>query len=106
LLAVARGVQGIGGAAIMSVNTALIRFVYPSRLLGRGVGLNALVGRRFLIGDVECVGRRLAEPCSHVQRLAPAGILAGLVHRGGLRADILAGGTIRVGDAVVPVPDA
>ena len=49
----------------------------------RGIGLNALVGRRFRIGDVECVGRRLAEPCSHLQRLAPPGILAGLVHRGG-----------------------
>ena len=42
----------------------------------RGIGLNALVGRRFLIGEVECVGRRLAEPCSHLQRLAPPGILA------------------------------
>lgn len=72
----------------------------------RGIGLNALVGRRFLIGEVECVGRRLAEPCSHLQRLAPPGILAGLVHRGGLRADILEGGTIRVGDPVVPVPEA
>jgi hypothetical protein len=69
----------------------------------RGIGLNALVGRRFLIGEVECVGRRLAEPCSHLQRLAPPGILAGLVHRGGLRADILGSGTIRVGDLVVPV---
>ena len=66
----------------------------------RGIGLNALVGRRFLIGEVECVGRRLAEPCSHLQRLAPPGILAGLVHRGGLRADILGSGTIRVGDPV------
>ena len=42
----------------------------------RGIGLNALVGRRFRIGEVECVGRRLAEPCSHLQRLAPAGRLA------------------------------
>ena len=71
----------------------------------RDIGLNALVGRRFRIGDVECVGRRLAEPCSHLQRLAPPGILAGLVHRGGLRADILGSGTIRVGDPVVPIPD-
>jgi hypothetical protein len=70
----------------------------------RGIGLNALVGRRFLVGEVECVGRRLAEPCSHLQRLAPPGILGGLVHRGGLRADILGSGTIRVGDAVVPLP--
>lgn len=71
----------------------------------RGIGLNALVGRRFLLGDVECVGRRLAEPCSHLQRLAPAGILGGLVHRGGLRADILGSGTIRIGDPVVPIRD-
>ena len=71
----------------------------------RGIGLNALVGRRFRIGEVECAGRRLAEPCSHLQRLAPPGILAGLVHRGGLRADILGSGTIRVGDPVVPIPD-
>jgi hypothetical protein len=69
----------------------------------RGIGLNALVGRRFLVGEVECVGRRLAEPCSHLQRLAPTGILKALVHRGGLRADILDGGTISVGDAVVPI---
>ncbi len=71
----------------------------------RGIELNSLVGRRFMVGDVECVGRRLAEPCSHLQRLAPAGILGGLVHRGGLRADVLRSGTLRVGDAVVPVAE-
>jgi hypothetical protein len=75
-------------------------------VITRGIGLNALVGRRFLIGEVECVGRRLAEPCSHLQRLAPAGILGGLVHQGGLRADILEGGKVRVGDPIVPVPEA
>ena len=55
----------------------------------RGIRLNALVGRRFLIGEVECVGRRLAEPCSHFSGWRLPGILRGLVHRGGLRADIL-----------------
>jgi MOSC domain-containing protein YiiM len=69
----------------------------------RGIRLNALVGHRFRIGEVECVGRRLAEPCAHLQRLAPPGVLAGLVHRGGLRADILRGGTIRVDDPVVAI---
>ena len=69
----------------------------------RGIGLNALVGHRFRIGEVECVGRRLAEPCAHLQRLAPSGVLSGLVHRGGLRADILHGGTIRVDDRVVAI---
>ena len=42
VLAAARVVQGLGAAGIMSVNVALIRFIYPSNLLGRGVGFNAL----------------------------------------------------------------
>jgi hypothetical protein len=66
----------------------------------RGIDLNQLVGRRFTIGSVTCIGRRLAEPCSHLERLSGPGILRPLVHRGGLRADILEGGTIAVGDAV------
>lgn len=65
-----------------------------------GISLNALVGKRFRVGSVECVGRRLAEPCAHLEKLARPGLLRPLVHRGGLRADILSGGTISVGDAV------
>ncbi|EKS42821.1 MFS transporter [Afipia clevelandensis] len=42
-LLIARVLQGLGGAAVMSVNTALVRFVYPSKLHGRGFGNNALV---------------------------------------------------------------
>lgn len=67
----------------------------------RGVALNPLVGRRFTIGGVECVGRRLAEPCAQLEKLSRPGLLRPLVHRGGLRADILVGGRIAVGDAVV-----
>jgi MOSC domain-containing protein YiiM len=66
----------------------------------RGISLNALVGRHFKIGDVECVGRRLAEPCSHLERLARPGLLRPLVHRAGLRADIARGGVIAAGDLV------
>jgi MOSC domain-containing protein YiiM len=69
----------------------------------RGIDLNALVGRRFRVGEAECVGRRLCEPCAHLQRLTHARILRDLVHRGGLRADILGGGAIRVGDPVIRV---
>lgn len=65
-----------------------------------GVSLNALVGRRFHVGPVECVGRRLAEPCAHLEKLARPGLLRPLVHRGGLRADIVSGGTISVGDEI------
>ena len=39
-----RVLQGFGGAGIMSVNTALLRFIYPADQLGRGIGINALVG--------------------------------------------------------------
>jgi MOSC domain-containing protein YiiM len=65
-----------------------------------GISLNALVGRRFRIGSATCVGRRLAEPCSHLEKLARPGLLRPLVHRGGLRADILTDGTITTGDEV------
>jgi MOSC domain-containing protein YiiM len=69
----------------------------------RGTSLNPLAGRRFRIGEVECIGRRLAEPCAHLERVSGAGLLRPLVHRGGLRADILAGGTVAVGDELVPL---
>ena len=67
----------------------------------RGIALNDLVGRRFRVGDVECEGRRLCDPCSHLEKLTEPGVLKGLVDRGGLRADILRGGRIAVGDEVL-----
>jgi MOSC domain-containing protein YiiM len=78
-------------------------------LLTRGIDLNALVGRRFRVGDVEAVGIELAEPCTKLQRLTgEPGVLRGLVHRGGLRANVVEGGRIAVGysvDDAGPVPD-
>jgi MOSC domain-containing protein YiiM len=64
----------------------------------RGTDLNALVGRTFRLGEVLCRGRRLCEPCAHLDRLNAGGILRPLVHRGGLRADILTAGTLKTGD--------
>jgi MOSC domain-containing protein YiiM len=64
----------------------------------RGVSLNDLVGRRFMVGEVEAVGNRLCDPCSHLQKLTQPGVLKGLANRGGLRADVVRGGAIRVGD--------
>jgi hypothetical protein len=66
----------------------------------RGIDLNALVGKEFQIGTARCIGRRLCEPCSHLQRLTGAALLRPMVHRGGLRADILTSGAVRVGDAI------
>jgi len=69
-------------------------------IVTRGVDLNALVGRRFRIGDVECLGQRLCEPCSHLERLTTKGMLRSLIHRGGLRADILTDGQISTGAVI------
>jgi hypothetical protein len=69
-------------------------------LLVSGIALNALVGRDFQIGEVRCRGMRLCEPCTVVQRYAGRPVLRALVHRGGLRADILSEGEIATGDAL------
>jgi MOSC domain-containing protein YiiM len=71
----------------------------------RGIGLNDLVGRRFTVGEVECLGQRLCDPCAHLQRLTRPGVLKGLAKRGGLRADIVRGGRIGVGDEVRELGD-
>jgi len=67
----------------------------------RGVDLNGLVGKRFRVGEVECLGVELCEPCAHLQEMTRPGIIKELVHRAGINADIVVGGTIRVGDPVV-----
>jgi MOSC domain-containing protein YiiM len=72
-------------------------------VLTRGIDLNALVGKRFRVGDVECEGVELCEPCAHLASLTHPGVLRGMVHRAGLNADILTDGEIAVGDAVVQV---
>ena len=69
-------------------------------IVTRGIDLNALVGRRFRVGDVECLGQRLCEPCSHLERLTTKGTLRGLIHRGGLRADVLTDGEVSTGDLI------
>ena len=68
-------------------------------LTTRGIDLGALVGRRFRVGEVVCLGEERCEPCRHLASLTQPGVLRGLVHTG-LRASIVEGGSIRVGDAV------
>lgn len=69
-------------------------------VLTRGIDVNALVGREFNIGDERCRGLRLAEPCAHLERIAGPGLLRPLIHRGGVRVDILTGGTVHVEDTI------
>ena len=70
------------------------------QLTVRGVRLNDLVGKHFKVGDVECYGVELCEPCEHLQSMTRPGIIKDMVHRAGLNADILTDGTIAVGDAL------
>src|SRR4030081_3120136 len=66
----------------------------------RHVPLNHLVGREFAIGDVRIRGIRLCEPCDHLQKVTGKALIKGLLHRGGLRAQILTQGTLSVGDEI------
>lgn len=70
-------------------------------IVTRGVALNHLVEQEFNVGDVKMRGLRLCEPCSHLQKISKQpGILGGLIHRGGLRAQILSDGMIKTGDVI------
>lgn len=69
-------------------------------IVTRGIALNQLIGRDFAVGEVVLRGTRLCDPCAHLEKLTVKGVMLGLVHRGGLRADVLRGGIIRVGDVI------
>lgn len=71
-------------------------------LTTRGLALNALVGRRFRIGGVLCEGVRLCEPCTYLEGLLVKPLMQVLLHRGGLRAEVLEDGEICLGDPVRP----
>jgi MOSC domain-containing protein YiiM len=100
--------SGMPGSALTMIEAEVCESFDPPldpsqhrrNVVTRGIDLNALVGHEFMIGEVPCRGMRLCEPCTVVQRYAGRPVLRALVHRGGLRADILRDGTIRVGDPV------
>jgi MOSC domain-containing protein YiiM len=72
-------------------------------LVTRGIHLNELVGQPFRVGEIECHGVRLCEPCTQLERATGLPVSA-LVHRGGLRADILSDGWIALGDPIRATP--
>ena len=74
-------------------------------LLTSGVPLNHLVGVEFCVGDVRLRGVKLCEPCGYLDRLTGKKMVEAFRHRGGLRAEVISGGMLRVGDPIVPVSD-
>jgi MOSC domain-containing protein YiiM len=70
----------------------------------RGVALNHLVGKEFMVGQAVLRGIRLCEPCTHLEEVSGKPARKGLIHRGGLRAQIIKSGLIQVGDEVQSLP--
>src|SRR6185437_14343336 len=103
--------SGVPGSALTLIEAEVCKSFEPEltadehrrNLVTRGIELNGLVGREFRIGDVRCRGVRLCEPCVVIERYTDRPVPRPLVHRGGLRADLLEPGSIRVGDAIVVV---
>ncbi|HEX2240131.1 MAG TPA: MOSC domain-containing protein [Actinomycetota bacterium] len=69
-------------------------------IVTRGVALNHLVGKTFQVGEVEVRALQLCEPCRHLESLTQKGVRRAFVHRGGLNAEILTTGRIKVGDPI------
>ncbi len=69
-------------------------------IITSGVSLNHLVGKEFLIGAIHLHGVRLCEPCDYLANKTDSRILQSMLHRGGLRADILTDGIIHLNDTL------
>jgi MOSC domain-containing protein YiiM len=96
----AEAVEGLAHAQSLALEPADAR----RNLVTRGVALNDLAGRQFMIGEVRVLAHGLCEPCGHLVRLTgQRAVLKGLTNRGGLRVQILEEGTLRVGDTIRPL---
>jgi MOSC domain-containing protein YiiM len=85
-------------AFVSETGIGLVAAETRRNVVTEGIDLNALVGKRFRLGEVECLGVELCEPCAHLQGHLGKPVLKGLVHRAGLNADVLSAGSVAVGD--------
>ncbi|MGH3455546.1 MAG: MOSC domain-containing protein [Nocardioidaceae bacterium] len=100
--------SGLPGSALTLIQSEVCNSFTPQlgpdehrrNIVTSGIDLDALVGHEFVIGGVRCRGMRLCEPCTVQQGYASRPVLRELVHRGGLRADIVTEGVLRVGDKI------
>jgi MOSC domain-containing protein YiiM len=95
-LIAAEAVEEVMGEGDVSIEPAATR----RNVLTRGIDVNDLVGKRFRIGNVECEGVELCEPCTTLEGMTQPGVIKAFVHRCGLNADILSDGEISIGDSV------
>lgn len=69
-------------------------------IVTEGVRLEDLIGLRFNIGDVVCLGVEPCPPCAHLERLTQPGVVRGLARSGGIRAAVIYDGAISVDDGI------
>jgi len=90
-------------AEALSIESGALR----RNVVVRGVRLDELIGARFTLGEALIEGVRPCDPCAHIEQVnARPGLLKELAGRGGLRARIVRGGRVRVGDALTVVATA
>lgn len=65
-----------------------------------GIDLNKLVGAEFIVGEARLRGYELCQPCKYLSNMLQVDLLLAMLDRGGLRAEIVESGTIRVGDKI------
>ena len=98
-LIASEAVEAVASEGDVSVEPAATR----RNVLTSGIDVNELVGKRFRIGNVECEGVELCEPCSTLESMTQPGVIKAFIHRAGLNADILSDGEISIGDPVAIV---
>lgn len=87
------------------VARGLTRDATRRNVITRGIDLDGLIGRTFRIGEVTCRAIRRCEPCSYLDGLLGVSVLHELVHRGGIRVEVVDDGWIAVGDPVEAVEE-
>lgn len=71
---------------------------FRRNIVTKGIRLNQLEGKQFMLGGVRVRGVRLCEPCAHLASILVPDIVPALAHKAGLRAQIISSGTVRPGD--------
>jgi MOSC domain-containing protein YiiM len=84
-------------AAALQIEAGYLR----RNLVTQDIDLAALIGVSFQIGEAELLGVRPCDPCRHLEELTRSGVAVALAGRGGLRAKVLRGGRVALGDAIM-----
>jgi MOSC domain-containing protein YiiM len=87
-------------AVLNETGIALDPAEHRRNITTRAIALEPLIGQRFRIGEVVCEGVRNCPPCNHLEEVTGKKVMKPLIHRGGIRARIVEGGWIRVGDPI------